>query len=185
MIIEVATSMNFCRSVHYGTEFSRNCFAFLLCAFAADSLYRLRIDYCKTPALIQENQQPAVRLSQNVVSVDPDSLTMTPSPMSRSPNVIRPAHVIPSTAIVIRPVANLDRNGARISGISWPVVRPWTTIIGSVPRISSISSFTSACTERDKNKKEQKRPPLEFRFRFIPGKNGLRVINDVCFHNIP
>ena len=58
MIIEVATSMNFRRSVHYGTEFSRNCFAFLLCAFAADSLYRLRIDYCKTPALIQENQQP-------------------------------------------------------------------------------------------------------------------------------
>src|SRR5438034_10380830 len=143
MIIEVATSMNFRRSVDYGTEFSRNCFAFLLCAFAADSLYRLRIDYCKTPALIQENQQRAVRLSQNVVSVDPDFLTMTPSPMSRSPNVIRPAHVITSTAIVIRPVANLDRNGARVSGISWTVARAIRAIIWSVSWISSISSFTS------------------------------------------
>ena len=188
MIIEAATPMNSRRSVHYGTEFSRNCFAFLLCAFGADSLYRLRNDYCETPALIQENQQPAVRLSQNVVSVDPDFLTMTPSPMSRSPNVIRPAHVITSTAIVIRPVANLDRNGARVSGISWTVaraIRAITSVIWSVSWISSISSFTSACTERDKNKKEQKRRPLKFRFRFIPGKDGLRVINDVCFHNIP
>ena len=177
--------MNFRRSVHYGTEFSRNCFAILLCAFGADSLYRLRIDYCKTPALIQENQQPAVRLSQNVVSVDPDSLTMAPSPMSRSPNVIRPAHVITSTAIVIRPVANLYRNRAWVSCIPRAVVRPWTTIIGSVPRISSVTSFTSACTERDRNKKEQECRPLRFCSRFIPGKGCLRVINDVRFHNIP
>src|SRR5947207_10520830 len=117
MNIEAATPMNSRRSVHYGTEFSRNCFAFLLCAFGADSLYRLRDDYCETPALIQENQQPAVRLSQNVVSVDPDSLTMAPSPMSRSPNVIRPAHVITSAAIVIRSVANFHRNGAWVSCI--------------------------------------------------------------------
>src|SRR6266446_8729269 len=73
------------------------------------------------PALIQEDPQPAVRLSQNVVSVDPDSLTAAPCPMSRPPDVIRVAHVITSTAIVIRSVANLHRDGARVSGISWPV----------------------------------------------------------------
>ena len=185
MIIEVATSMSFRRSVHYGIEFSRNCFASLLCAFGADSRYRLRIDYCETPALIQENQQPAVRLSQNVVSVDPDSLTMAPSPVSRSPNVIRPAHVITSPAIVIRPVANLDRNGAWVSCIPWAVVRPWTTIIGSVPRISSITSFTSACTERDRDQKQQQCRPFQSRFcsRSCGECFRLRVFKNIRFHN--
>jgi len=177
--------MSFRRSVHYGTEFSRNCFAFLLCAFGADSLYRLRIDYCKTPALIQENQQPAVRLSQNVMSVDPGFLTMAPSPMSRSPNVIRPAHVITSTAIVIRPVANLDCNGAWVSCIPWAVVRPRTTIIGSVPRISSITSFTSACTERDRDQKQQQCRPFQSRFcsRSCGKCFRLRVFKNIPFHN--
>jgi hypothetical protein len=127
------------------------------------------------------------RLSQNVVSVDPDSLTMAPSPMSRSPNVIRPAHVITSPASVIRPIANLDGNGARVSGISWTVaraIRAITSVIWSVSWITAIIPFTSRCTDGDKNKKEQKRRPLRFRFRFIPGKDDLRVINDVCFHNI-
>src|SRR5438874_64474 len=120
---------------------SRNCPAFPLSALRTASLHRLRDDYCETPALIQENQQPAVRLSQNVVSVDPDSLTMTPSPMSRSPNVIRAAHVITSAAIVIRPIANFHGNGAWVSCIPRTIacaIRAVTSVIWSA--ISWISS---------------------------------------------
>jgi len=137
---------------------------------------------------MQENQQPAARLSHNVVAVDPDSSTVTRCPMSRPPDVIGVAHVITSAAIIIRPIANLDRNGARVSCIPRTVawaIRPWTTIIGSVPRISSISSFTSACTERDRDQKQQQCRPFQSRFcsRSCGKCFRLCVFNNIRFHN--
>jgi hypothetical protein len=82
------------------------------------------------------------------MAVDPDFLTVPPSPVSRPPDVIGAAYVITRTTSIIPPVANLDCNGARVSGISSAVARPVTAVIWSVSRISSISPFTSACTER-------------------------------------
>jgi hypothetical protein len=86
---------------------------------------------------------------------------------------------------VIRPIANLNCDGARVSGISRAVVRPWTTIIGSVPRISSISSFTSACTERDRNQKQQQCRPFQSRFcsRSCGECFRLRMFNNIRYHN--
>src|SRR5712672_1264348 len=118
--------------------------AFPLCTLGAGSSDRLRNDYCETLRATQENQRLAVRLSQNVMAMDKNFLTVPPSPVSRPPDVIGAAYVITWAAIIIRPVANLDCNGARVSGIS----RAVTAVIWSVPRISSISPFTSACTER-------------------------------------
>jgi hypothetical protein len=105
--------------------------------------------------------------------------------MSRPPHVIGPPDVIPGATRVIRPIANLNCDGARVSGISSAVVRPWTTIIGSVPRISSISSFTSACTERDRNQKQQQCRPFQSRFcsRSCGKCFRLRVFNNIRFHN--
>src|SRR6266576_2811455 len=122
--------------------------AFPLCTLGAGSSDRLRNDYCETLGATQENQRLAVRLSQNVMAMDPNFLTVPPSPVSRPPDVIGAAYVITRAASIIRPVANLDCNGARVSGISWAVARTVTAVIWSVPRISSISPFTSACTER-------------------------------------
>jgi hypothetical protein len=81
---------------------------------------------------------------------------------------------------VIRPIANLNCDGARVSGISWAVVRPGTTIIGSVPGISTISPFTSARTERDRNQKQQQCRPFQSRFCF---RSCLRVFNNIRSHN--
>ena len=115
------------------------------------------------------------------MAVDPDSLAVIRSPMSRPPNVIGTAHVVTRTTSIIRPVANLDRNRAWMAC----VVRPWTTIIGSVPRISSISPFTSACAERDRSQKQQQCRP--FQSRFCPRSCGkcfrLLVFNNIRFHN--
>jgi hypothetical protein len=82
------------------------------------------------------------------MAVDPHSLTVSRRPVPWPPDVIGAAYVITRTTSIIPPVANLDCNGARVSGISWAVARPVTAVIWSVPRISSISPFTSACTER-------------------------------------
>jgi len=99
------------------------------------------------------------------MAVDPDSLTVSRRPVPWPPDVIGAAYVITRTTSIIRPVANLDRYRSRITCIGaatvirsttiiWStcigaatVIRS-TTIIWSVPRISSISPFTSACTER-------------------------------------
>jgi len=104
---------------------------------------RLRNDYCETLGATQENQRLAVRLSQNVMAMDPNFLTVPPSPVSRPPDVIGAAYVITRAASIIR-----------VSGISWAVARPVTAVIWSVPRISSISPFTSACTERGGNQNQ-------------------------------
>jgi hypothetical protein len=74
--------------------------------------------------------------------VYPDFLSAAPSPMSRPPYVIRAAHVITRTASIIRPIANLDRDGAwggdiargtGITGSVWAITR----VTGSVCRRTS------------------------------------------------
>jgi len=82
------------------------------------------------------------------MAVDPDSLTVSRRPVPWPPDVIGAAYVITRTTSIIRPVANLDRYRSRITCIGAATVIRSTTIIWSVPRISSISPFTSACTER-------------------------------------
>ena len=72
------------------------------------------------------------------MAVNPDSLTAAPCPMSWPPDVIRAAHVITRTASIIRPIANLDRDGAwvgiargtSVTGAVWAVTR----VTGSVCR---------------------------------------------------
>ena len=106
--------------------------------------------------------------------------------MSRPPHVIGPPDVIPGAMRVIRPIANLNCDGARVSGISSAVVRPWTTIIGSIPGItSSVIPITSACTERDRNQKQQQCGPFQSRFcsRSCGKCFRLRVFNNIRFHH--
>jgi hypothetical protein len=78
----------------------------------------------------------------DVMPVYPDFLSAAPSPMSRPPYVIRAAHVITRTASIIRPIANLDRDGAwggdiargtGITGSVWAITR----VTGSVCRRTS------------------------------------------------
>jgi hypothetical protein len=122
--------------------------------------------------------------------MNPDSLTVAPCPVSRPPDVIRAAHVITCAAIVIRPIANLDRDGAwvaiaRVSGITGSV---WARarVTGSVRRISTIIISASACTDSQRKKKEQENRPFWPGFRSIPDGDRLRfrVINNVHFHHI-
>jgi hypothetical protein len=77
------------------------------------------------------------------MAVNPDSLTAAPCPMSWPPDVIRAAHVITRTASIIRPIANLDRDGAwggdiaRGTGITGSV---WATrVTGSVWAITRVT----------------------------------------------
>jgi len=118
------------------------------------------------------------------MTVNPDSLAVAPCPMSRPPDVIGAAHVITSTASVIRPIANLNCDGARVSGISWAVAWPVTSVVRSVPRITSVISIASTCDERDRNQKQKERQPFQSPFCSIPGGTcfRLRGINNVRFH---
>jgi hypothetical protein len=155
----------------------------------AGSPHCLANDRCQTAAAIQENQRPAVRLSQNVMAVNPDSLTAAPCPMSRPPDVIGAADVITSTASVIRPIANLHRDGARVSGISWAVARAIgaiTSVIWSVSWITTIIPFTSRCTEGDRNQNQHECGPFRFRFcsTFCGNCFRLPMINNVRFHTL-
>jgi len=141
--------------------------------------------------------------SHNVVAMDPDSLTVAPCPMSRPPDVIAPAHIITRAAIIIGPIANLDRDSAWVRAIAratsvpgsvWAITRitgsVWaiTRITGSVPRIPSVMLlFASDYTERNrKQKQEEEHRPFPCRFRSISGGDRLllRVINNVHFHII-
>jgi hypothetical protein len=118
------------------------------------------------------------------MAVNPDSLTAAPCPMSRPPDVIGAAHVITRTASVIRPIANLHRDGARVSGISWAVARAITSVIWSVSWITAVIPFTSRCTEGDRNQNQHECGPFRFRFCSIPDgtRFRVRVINNIRFH---
>jgi hypothetical protein len=91
--------------------------------------------------------------------------------MSRPPDVIRAAHVITSTASIIRPIANLDRDGAwggdiargtGITGAVWAITR----VTGSVCRRTSIIISASAYAHYDWKEKEQESRSFRFGFRF-------------------
>jgi len=63
--------------------------------------------------------------------------------MSRDPDVIRGAHIITGAASVIRPIANLDRDGA------WVSIARGNGITGAVCRRTSIIISASARTDYD------------------------------------
>ena len=89
----------------------------------------------------------------DVVPADPDSLSAAPSPVSRPPDVIGPPDVIPGAMRVIRPIANLDRDGAWVSGVPWTVTWAiWTitsVIWPAVRRISTVIIGASAYAHYD------------------------------------
>ena len=89
------------------------------------------------------------------MAVDPDSLTVPPYPMPWLPDVIRAAYVITRAANVVRPIANLDGDGARITSsiIRSTVIR--STIIRPVARGGAIIPFAPPCTERDGDQNQQ------------------------------
>src|SRR6202011_2635420 len=140
--------------------------------------------------------------SHNVVAVNPDSLPVTPHPMSRPPDVIGPAHIVTRAAIIIGPITNLDRDGAwvgiarvtAITGSVWAVSRitasVWaiTSIIRSVSRIRAVMLlFASDNTVRNrKQKEEEKHRPFPYRFRSMAWRRrvGFRVINNAHLHTI-
>src|SRR6266404_9619119 len=122
------------------------------------------------------------------MAMNPDSSAVAPCPMSRAPGVIAAAHVIPRTARIVRPVTNLDRDGAwvrSIPRITWPVWAIITVIRAAiVPWVIAVITGASACADRDENKKEQERRPVRSHSRSIPGggRVHLRLINNVHFH---
>jgi hypothetical protein len=155
----------------------------------------------------------AARLSShNVVATDPDSLTAARCPVSRSPDVIRAAHIIARTASIVRPIANRDRDGAWVSCIPWPVtgsvratagIRPSiippstgvvrafavvraTPVVGATAIIAPavIRIGASACANHDNNEQEPENRPLSSHCGFAVTGSWLRVavINNVGFH---
>jgi hypothetical protein len=107
--------------------------------------------------------------------------------MPRNPDVIGVAHIITRAASVIRPIANLDRDGAAwvtIARSVWARAR----VTGSVHRISTIIIGASACTDSYRKEKEEENRPFWPSFRSIPDGGRLRfrvsVINNVHFHII-
>jgi hypothetical protein len=127
--------------------------------------------------------------------------------MSRPPDVIGATHVITSAAIIIRPIANLDRDGAwvgiaRGTGITRSVWAAITRVTGSVLAITRITASVratsvirtgpisssvitaiiisaSACPQSDRKQKEQESRPSRFRSNL---GGDLRVINNIRFH---
>ena len=92
--------------------------------------------------------------------------------MSRLPDVIGPPDVIPGAMRVIRPIANLDRDGAwggdiaRGTGITGPV-SPVTRVTRAVSRRTSIIFISaSAYAHYDWKEKEQESQSFRFGFRF-------------------
>jgi hypothetical protein len=66
--------------------------------------------------------------------------------MSRSPDVIGAAYVITRAANIVRPIANFNCDGTRITAVVGPA-RIRSAIIRSVARIGAVISFASTCTE--------------------------------------
>jgi hypothetical protein len=112
--------------------------------------------------------------------------------MSRSPDVVGPAHIITRAASIIGPIANLDCDTARVGAIAravtvsiWaisPITRP---VVPWMPSVILI--FASAYTERNrKQKKEEEHRPFPYGFRSISGGDPLflRAINNLHFHII-
>jgi hypothetical protein len=115
----------------------------------------------------------------DVVPADPDSLSAAVCPMSRPPDVIGPPDVIPGAMRVIRPIPNLDRDGAwggdiaRGTGITGPVwsvtgavwaISPVTRAVSR--RTSIIFISASAYAHYDWKEKEQESQSFRFGFRF-------------------
>ena len=123
------------------------------------------------------------------MAVDPHSLTVSRCPMSWPPDVIGPAHVITRATNVVRPIANLDGDGARITSsiIRSAVIRSTIigfTIIRPVARRGAIIPFAPRCTERDGDQNQHEQWPSHF--SFCPTLCGncscIRRINDICLH---
>ena len=80
------------------------------------------------------------------MAVDPDSLPVPRCPMSWFPDVIGAANIIASPVAVIRPIAHLHSDGARITPVIRSVIiRTATiaTVIGSVARGGGVVASTS------------------------------------------
>jgi hypothetical protein len=111
--------------------------------------------------------------------------------MSRPPDVVGPAHIITSAAIIIWPIANLDCDAAWVGAIARAVTGSvWaiSPITRSVPRTPGIILIlASAYTERNrKQKEEEEHRPFPHRFRSISGGDPffLRAINNLHIHII-
>jgi len=87
------------------------------------------------------------------MAVDPDSLAMPPRPMSWPPDVIRVARVITSAVNVVRPIANFNCDGTRITAIVG-AARIRSTIIRSVAWIGAVIPFASSRTERGQDQNQ-------------------------------
>jgi len=78
------------------------------------------------------------------VAVNPDSTTVTVYPMSRSPYIIGAAHVIAGPTRVVRSIADLDRDCARVAipriTVPWVWTGTWISrvIPPSIPGIAAI-----------------------------------------------
>jgi hypothetical protein len=68
--------------------------------------------------------------------------------MSWPPDIIRAAYVVARAANIVRPIANLDCDGARITAIiRCPAVIGSSTVVRSVTRVGTVIPFTSYCAE--------------------------------------
>src|SRR5437879_2929464 len=113
---------------------------------------------------------------------------MTTRPMPRNPDVIGATHIITRAASVIRPISNLDRDGAWVASITGSAVWARTRVTGAVRRITTVIISASACTDSQGKEKKQENRPFWPSCRSIPDGNRLRfrvsVINNVHFHII-
>ena len=111
--------------------------------------------------------------------VDPGSMTMSPPPMTCSPSVIGVACVVARAANVIRPVANRDRYGARVTSIIRPTI---STIVGGViTRVSGVILFTRCHPKHRTNETAQQQRAFDYHFHhtwYSDSKDDLRGLVD-------
>ena len=68
--------------------------------------------------------------------------------MSWFPDVIGASYIVASPVAVVRPIAHLHSDGARITSVIRSVIIRTATIIGSVARIPSVIVGASSHAER-------------------------------------
>jgi hypothetical protein len=85
------------------------------------------------------------------MAVDPHFLTVPPPPVPWPPDVIAAAYVITRAASIIRPVANLDCNGARTGVVGPAAIIGPRTVIRSVPGSRGIIVAASTDAKSGRN----------------------------------
>jgi hypothetical protein len=210
MIIEEFSARHAGRSVRYGLAVSQPHFGSAWPAGISSS-YRLMSGTWNADRVARKAGAAARLSSHNVAAADPNSLTILPCPASRSPDVIRAAHIIARAASIVWPIANRDRDGAWVGCVPWTVtgsvwatavirpsiIPPSTAVVRAIAVVATavvrataviptavIRIGASACANHDNNEQEPENRPRSSHYGFGVTGSCLRfpMSNSIGFH---